>query len=269
MRKLSHQELRELQLSILDDVNSFCIKNNIRYTLSGGSLLGAVRHKGFIPWDDDIDIMMPRPDYERFLREYKSENGFYFIDSHEYNPDYISAFAKVIDIRTKTKGTNIIDDRNVFIDVCPVDGMPPEADLMEYINEIQSILNNLRKAGKYYKYAEGIVQKTVFLAKYVIKTINLPSKSSMFERLDKILKKYPFGSTPFAGGAVGKYAKKEWVPLSVFQNYKPMLFEGRQIMCISDYDTYLKSLYGDYMKLPPENQRVAEHFYEVYFDEKQ
>ena len=76
MRKMTLQEIQTVNLELMKDIHAFCVKNNIHYSLAYGSLIGAVRHKGFIPWDDDIDIMMPRPDFERFSHEYKSEKGY-------------------------------------------------------------------------------------------------------------------------------------------------------------------------------------------------
>jgi len=264
MKLLSAQQVRELQLAILDDFHAFCMAHNLRYSLSGGSLLGAVRHKGFIPWDDDIDIMMPRPDFERFINEYSSDKLYYKIDYYTTDPYYISAFAKIIDERTYTVGPNIIDDRNVFIDIFPIDGMPGETEIDSYVNEIQDILDKLRKCGKYYKFEPSLFRKFLFGIKYLIKTIGMPSLKKQFYRLEQIIAKYPFGSTAHAGVSVGQYAKREWMPKEVFEEYTLLNFEGRKIMGLSDYDTYLSHLYSDYMKLPPEEQRVPMHFHNVY-----
>lgn len=165
MRLLTNKEVRKLQLAIMDDVHEFCIKNNIRYSLGGGTLLGSIRHKGYIPWDDDIDLMMPRPDYERFLKEYKGKEPYFEIDYYTNDPQYISAFAKVIDNRTYTVGPNIIDDKNVFIDIFPVDGMPEKNELKPYVEQIQTMLENLRKNGKYYLFEKSLPKKVMFFIK--------------------------------------------------------------------------------------------------------
>lgn len=264
MRLLTNQEVRQLQLAIMDDVHEFCIKNNIRYSLGGGTLLGSIRHKGYIPWDDDIDLMMPRPDYERFLKEYKGKEPYFEIDYYTNDPQYISAFAKVIDNRTYTVGPNIIDDKNVFIDIFPVDGMPEKNELKPYVEQIQTILENLRKNGKYYLFEKSLPKKVMFFIKYLIKSLTIPSRKKNFRMLEELIAKYPFGASPHAGVAVSQYSYKEWMELSVFEKFQPSEFEGRQYMILSAYDTYLRGLYNDYMQLPPEDQRVPMHLFEVY-----
>lgn len=251
MRLLTDKEVRQLQLAIMDDVHDFCIKNNIRYSLGGGTLLGSIRHKGYIPWDDDIDLMMPRPDYERFLKEYKGQQPYFEIDYYTNDPQYISAFAKVIDNRTYTVGPNIIDDKNVFIDIFPVDGMPEKNELKPYVEQVQTILENLRKNGKYYLFEKSLPKKVMFFVKYLIKSLTIPSRKENFRRLEELIAKFPYGASSHAGVAVSQYSYKEWMELSVFEKFQPSEFEGRENMILSAYDTYLRGLYNDYMKLPP------------------
>ncbi len=267
MKKLNSQEVRQKQLYILDDVHDFCVKNNIRYSLSGGSLLGAIRHKGFIPWDDDIDIMMPRDDFERFIKTYISKRIYYKIDYYTNDPLYVSAFAKVIDCRTHTVGPNIIDDRYVFIDIFPIDGMPDEYEIDDYVESIQQILVNLRKGGKYYKFTPKLLSKGVFFIKYLIKRIYTPSREKCLQKLDSILKKYSMETSTYAGVSIGQYAKREWMEKKIFDNYILLDFEGRKYYGISDYDTYLKNLYHDYMQLPLEKDRIPMHFDNVFIED--
>ena len=103
MKKIETEEMKKLELDMLIDVAKFCDENDIRYYLSGGTLLGAVRHKGFIPWDDDIDISMPRPDYLKFVSTYNGSSEFYQVQSIENNDKYWRTFAKVFDTRTYLK----------------------------------------------------------------------------------------------------------------------------------------------------------------------
>lgn len=264
MRLLTDKEVRQLQLAIMDDVHDFCIKNNIRYSLGGGTLLGSIRHKGYIPWDDDIDLMMPRPDYERFLKEYKGKQPYFEIDYYTNDPQYISAFAKVIDNRTCSVGPNTIDDKNVFIDIFPIDGMPEKDELSPFIEQVQTTLGNLRRKGKYYLYEKSIPKKISLFIKYLIKALTIPAKKKSYSKLEKLIAKYPFGASPHAGVVVSQYSYREWMELSVFEKFRPSEFEGRQYMILSAYDTYLRGLYNDYMQLPPEDQRVPMHLFEVY-----
>ena len=102
MRKVEDiQELRQIQMGILDEVHRFCEAHGLRYFLSSGTLIGAVRHKGYIPWDDDIDIYMPRKDYEEFLQAYTSDSGHYRAINPQTENHYYYTFAKVVDLRTR------------------------------------------------------------------------------------------------------------------------------------------------------------------------
>ena len=129
MRQITLQEIKDIQLDILKDVDSFCEKNNIRYYLAGGTLLGAIRHKGFIPWDDDIDIIMPRPDYIKFIQGYENEcDKNYKLTSIDNNKQHLYTFAKIFDMRTlKIEDSISYNNKNmdgIGIDIFPMDGLP-------------------------------------------------------------------------------------------------------------------------------------------------
>lgn len=128
MRELNLQDLQKIELDILQDVHSFCEQHNIVYSIAYGSLIGAIRHKGFIPWDDDIDIIMPRPDFERFLNEYKSDK-FELVSPHS-NDSYI-AYGRVCDNKRTISQSGIpwcSKDVGVWIDLFPVDGVSDNRD---------------------------------------------------------------------------------------------------------------------------------------------
>ena len=127
MKELTIEELKEVELNILKDVAKFCEINKIQYFLCGGTLLGAIRHKGFIPWDDDIDIAMPRADYERFFKLYNGNNSRYKADSLENNNNWHMSFGRVGDINTvlyEHTLKNKYKKYHAFIDIFPVDGLP-------------------------------------------------------------------------------------------------------------------------------------------------
>ena len=128
MKRMTLQEIQQVNLEMMKDIHAFCVKNGIHYSLAYGSLIGAIRHKGFIPWDDDIDIMMPRPDFERFSREYKSENGFWL--SSVYGDDTYVNYTRVYDDRTlvicPAKAGK--KETGVWIDIYPIDGISDNAE---------------------------------------------------------------------------------------------------------------------------------------------
>ena len=147
MRKIEDiQELRQIQMGILDDVHRFCEAHGLRYFLSSGTLIGAVRHKGYIPWDDDIDIYMPRKDYEEFLQTYTSDSGHYRAINPQTEQHYYYTFAKVVDSRTRmvekeTEGYEI----GVYMDSFPVDFVTDDLQERERIFKKKKLLYKIRR----------------------------------------------------------------------------------------------------------------------------
>lgn len=259
MREVTPNEMRKLQLELLDDVHSYCLKHNIRYSLAGGTLLGAIRHKGFIPWDDDIDILMPRPDYERFIAQY--DGSAYHHTSQTYKNSFICGvpFCKVYDTRTVLYEGPI--KNGVFIDVFPIDGIPAKEHLNAYVDELMRLLRLNGKTMKFYLYKGGWLMKL----KYVIKSFIYPSHEKIMKVLDDFFNQYPFDTAQYAGGLVGSYPQKEHMSADVYREYIDVSFEGKIYKGLKDYDTYLSILYGDYMKLPPVEQQQGHHFVEAYW----
>ena len=131
MKRVTPEELKTIQLDLLQKTADFCEQNGLRYFLCGGTLLGAIRHKGYIPWDDDIDIAMPRPDYDRFCMTFNQPNSVYRVKSLFTHPNYICAFAKVYDNRTLLKELHYKGIHfGVYIDILPVDGVKDSAQIM-------------------------------------------------------------------------------------------------------------------------------------------
>ena len=126
MKRLSHGQIQEHLLSILKDVDAYCRSHGIRYSLAYGTLLGAVRHKGFIPWDDDVDLLMPRPDFERFVSGYGRDGGAFrcLYGTRDKDADFVNFFAKVDDPATVSKEGGKYYRFGLNIDIFPVDGKP-------------------------------------------------------------------------------------------------------------------------------------------------
>ena len=134
MKEIYLEELRVIQLELLQQIADFCEKNNIKYFLAYGTLIGAIRHKGYIPWDDDIDIVMPRDDYDRFLELYNEAYPFSKVVDMYNTKHYGFAFAKVHDVRTIIYETQYAQDSfGVFVDVFPIDGIKGESQIMNVI----------------------------------------------------------------------------------------------------------------------------------------
>ncbi len=256
-------ELKRIELGILRDVARFCESHGIRYFLSGGTLLGAVRHKGFIPWDDDVDIAMLRPDYERFLCEYKSDR--YAIRSLE-SDSYLAAFAKVVDVRTHVDEIDVgLKKLGVWLDVFPLDGAPSR----EYNPHRSLVWRFLKKAirfrnlpfsgpGRTLKQRIGILLSS---------PIRLLPNRFLVGRLRAIAMRYSVNDSPYIGCLVGPYtARRELQPRNVFDGEDARVtFEGETFRTMPGWRDYLTSLYGDYMTLPPLEKRKSTHNFKAWW----
>lgn len=274
LRELTAEELKQVQMEILDKIHEICVANEIRYSLFAGTLLGAVRHKGFIPWDDDIDIMMPRPDYEKFI-QYCIDNktSFRLICSKTDN-SYGYLFAKAVDDNTVIEeevanrgGTQI----GVFVDIFPMDsfGDTPEEAQKNY--DKSTFLRELLVAANWKKYFRNKTRKWYYepvrFAFFVLSRFY-----SVDKLIEKIESKYPaceFGTKKYVATLSDSYAKsKQFDDAELFDEFVDMPFEDRTYKVIKNYDEHLKRYFGDYMKLPPEKDRVSHHYFKAYYKEK-
>ncbi len=268
MKELSLHEIWDVSLEILVEVDGFCRKNNIRYSLAGGTLLGAVRHSGFIPWDDDIDLMMPRPDFEKFCKTYNGINTKCFSIA---NGNSYMTFARVCDTK-KTFAHSYLpwatEPTGVWIDVFPLDGI---ADKKEIFLSKRSQIDKLYE--KMYltrsKYARfSFKNPLIWNVKVLIKKI-LYNKNDYFELMRDYwdtVNASDFNSSNYCGQlAFPCYYPKEYYPTKWFNEFEEMQFCGKSFRGIKDYDAYLKNYFGDYMQLPPEDQRVAKHSQHIFY----
>ena len=259
MRTIALDELKSIQLDILQSVVEFCENNGLRYFLCGGTLIGAIRHKGYIPWDDDIDIAMPRIDYDTFVKTFNHSSSCYQVANIDTDSNYTYAFAKVFDNRTVLKELHYsIVNMGVCIDLFPVDGVK-DATQIHKIMWLRKILNT--KRANYYNRT---------LSKKLINTLGklmlLPFTAHQIAKwMDKEARKYPFGFMPKAGVIINPFGPGEIVDASVFESDVFQEFEGRKYKVPVGYDTWLRSIYGDYMQLPPEEYRVTHHTFAAWW----
>ncbi|MDD6152431.1 MAG: LicD family protein [Elusimicrobia bacterium] len=247
------KKLQQIELNMLKIFLEICEKENLHYYLLGGTLLGAVRHKGFIPWDDDIDIGMPRKDYEIFLSVAKKYlPTYYFLQTCYTDKGYPLPFAKLRDSRTVYKEKplrNLHMNHGVWIDIFPLDFCP------KHYFWFNIYFRLLRK--RVFCQVEGIRTLKHKALKYLSYLI-CPSWHKAVKRQDllmKSVKKYA-PSTINWGGA---YGKKEIVPTEWYAEGTVLTFEGLQVKGPKHYDKWLRHIYGNYMKLPPLEKRVAAH----------
>ena len=268
MRLLTLEQQKSIQLGILDAVDSYCRSESLSYSLCGGTMIGAVRHKGYIPWDDDIDLMMPRPDYDRFIKEF-SHPDYYILNLAEKNY-CVEQFVKVC--RNGTVMEDILLKRHMWgvnIDIFPVDGLPLE--YQPYTQHLRLLHSKVELFCPYYKVVSGTKKITWFI-KYCVKRLtrlSFRSIHSLKKELDCLAHEHLPQDSPLATVVYGDFAIHPF-PSEMFQHYENVLFEGKMRLCIVDRDSYLSEVYGNYMMLPPVEKQVSHHLYDSYpLDDRQ
>lgn len=264
MNKMTLSEIKSEELEILKEVHNICIKNHIAYSMAGGTLLGAVRHHGFIPWDDDIDIIMPRKDYEKFINVYKN-SGKYLLFHYTTIPNYPYPFIKVCSQRTFAEERDLLkkyrlSNMGVWIDIFPSDYIPnPKSRILWFKWRIYNYLyryilfswdGSEKKYSSLHKKIKG--WKINYLRKRFGKIDLLSSQ------LDHYISYLSATPTLKSGCLIWGYGKKEICNSSIWDELIEYDFEGYRFMGFKS-DEYLKKLYGDYMKLPPMEKRVSTH----------
>lgn len=258
LQKMSQTEQKECLINMVKYIDEICLKNNIKYSIMFGTLLGTIRHNGFIPWDDDIDLVILRDDYDKLKELFKNTPSDRYIWIDNLNDElYISPWAKIIDAKTyiEENGERQSNNYGMFIDIFPYDALPKKFKNIDYIKRIiiNQLFNGLRKTHKKINAPINII-KTIrdkivqligknIIVKFSEKTYR---KNNDTELSDDIVV-----SVCFADYKKGRLKKTE------FDNLIRMKFENITLNSFKNYDQILKNKYGDYMQLPPEDQRVT------------
>ena len=259
------EELKQIGLDCLLAVHCFCDAHQIMYSLACGTLIGAVRHKGFIPWDDDVDIYMLRDDYNRFLSSFKDDTGIYRAISLETSKKWRLPYAKVYDSRTcvieqaNTNSTGI----GFGIDIFPIDAAPDSYSEWKRYEKHRVFLQRAFAMKKIVWRKGRSLRKNLFL--YTMKTLMLPVSMRRFaEYIDRYSQKYNNSSTSFLAencfGTPNNRFKRNDFSCTV-----DLSFENNLLKAMSGYDNYLRAFYGDYMKLPPVEKQITHHTFDVFW----
>lgn len=263
-------EAKQIMLEILKEVASFCDKNGLLYYLAYGTLIGAIRHNGFIPWDDDIDIMMPRPDYEKFVELYH-KNGKYSISSPLVDKGCFLIYSKVYDERTVKYEEGIDYNRfpalGIDIDVFPLDGIPCGAHFSQYIKDRDRFMKLGKLILRVITPRRSYPTLRSKLSSFILNPIcKLIGKDFFIRKAIQLMSQYKYEESDYVHVAFHhKSSLNERYDKKDFSDRVKVTFEKELFWAPKGYDSVLKSFYGDYMQLPPISERQTHHRNNVYW----
>ena len=259
MDKETLDMLHSVEIEIMDEFVRICKKNNLQYFLIGGTLLGAVRHNGFIPWDDDLDLAMPREDYEKFLELAKVElSPDFLIDNFNNNKLYYLNFTKI-----RKKNTLFVQDfqlnydgpKGIWIDIFPMDGLKKEKGVLQ---DIKIRFIKLLRSIAHYKSGIFLGNNKIFLKKIIGLLFAPIPTSSIMKLADNLMKSNLGRETAYMVNIASQYDfHKQTIKREKFFPTKELEFEGKMYSVPNDYKYFLERLYGNYMKLPPVEKRIT------------
>lgn len=262
---------------IIDVLSAFiriCEAQGLRYFCAGGTAIGAVRHQGMIPWDDDIDVFMPRPDYDRFLvlAAHSMPEGYELLSPYA-TKDYPMYFAKMCNART----TLLENERipcvfGLYIDIFPLDGACDDVETCyREKRRFKRLMNKLEAVSTHNSFGEyvGLLTKRREWGRFAVKTVAFCCRSWLRRWLLKQMDSIAYGHDYALSSRVvtysGAYQRQEIYPKAWLETPQMFAFEGLMVNLPHDYDAYLRHFFGDYMTLPPVGQR-ASHHQKVFFD---
>lgn len=269
MKEIQEEELKTLELDILKYIRQCFDQNGLRYYLAYGTLIGAVRHQGFIPWDDDVDIIMPRADYFQLMEYIRQDDSHYAFLSMHNVPDFPFPLAKVVDTRTKLVQHGVVGSHELlgaYVDIFILEHLPDDPQQVQvYAKQLK------RKQNIWYLAQRKLVLRKKSLVKdLLLAAASLPCKLIGARRaalgLDRLAAKYQH--TPAENQAVlmlvnnvasGTLSTEEWNAVT------DVPFEGEQFSAMENYGKFLTQIYGDYMQPPPSESQVSIHSFDVYW----
>ncbi len=268
MKELSLREIQLAEFGVLKKLAELCRKLNLRYYLFFGTLLGAVRHQGFIPWDDDIDVAMPRPDYEKLLAYcagHEKEIAPLKLMHYTTHRDYIYPIARLCDTRYHVDYEGVVEyGLGLFVDIYPLDGCgETEADTHKLAKKNQMLANLVFQAGmkKFVRSGQAGWRTPVKFLLYCVAKVFGPRFFA--NKLEQSAKRYPYETSDRVNCTIWDVVDYGF-DRSLFDTAQQMPFEDAELSVPAGYEQILRKSYGDYMQLPPEEDRVGHHYYTAY-----
>lgn len=265
MREMTLEEIRKTEIEILDVIAKFCDERNIKYWIDCGTLLGAIRHKGFIPWDDDIDIGMLRPDYDRFMKEFNGYNPRYEFHCPESESNWIRAFGRVVDTETVLRYPSMkYSPHGLHVDVFIYDNAPDDDKILRKMLMKRNILYKMHFARLHSLFSPirgsifrgfyghlGMLIARLFPRDYFLNKLVKNSRRCISEDTKRVAQ-----FSAYASASCDK---------DVFDSFIEVEFEGKKYKAPVGYDKLLRAFYGNYMQLPPIEKRVRTHSFTAYW----
>lgn len=266
MTELSVDELKSIQLDILQALHDYCCLNGINYSLNYGTLIGAIRHKGYIPWDDDIDVCMLRPDYQKleqdFPQIYKGRYRFLTLNrDSKWNRPYAMMYdSNTLEIEEISNGYEGI---GIGIDIFPIDDFVADEKHFRFFHILRRFLIRIYTLKGIKLSKSRSILKNLFLL--VVGGVLSPfSTRRLAKMIDKFIKRNDSQSAEYVFSATDAIGTKKHVPKQCFKSYIEVPFEDRKFYVMEGYDFYLRNIYGDYMELPPIEDRVSHHVFKAW-----
>lgn len=262
-RKLDKKETQGLLLEMLDAFVAYCGKHDLRYYLVGGTLLGAVRHQGFIPWDDDIDVGMPRPDYERFLRLVKTDPvAPHLVAVSGEDGTLGNPYCELVHMGTRLERNSSRYIRkkcqmlHLFIDIFPQDGWPEEQKEAETLFRKMKRYRYLIQCGRA-KLGKGVSWKRILAKTPMVLWMRIVGYERIIKKMNRIATAHDYDGSCYVGAVTyGIYGVGERCLRKDVVRFVKVPFEGREYWAPGCWETYLTQIFGDYMQLPPEEKRI-------------
>lgn len=259
-------QLSELQvrlLSMLEWFHNYCEENKLRYYIVEGTVIGAIRHHGFIPWDDDIDVGMPRRDYNRLMALMKDRIGNYFLETpYTDNRDYFYPWCKLCDVTTTKIEKNRYNHRlGIYIDVFPIDGLGNTRE--ESLKNYRGIdFLNMLWASRYcaFNRQRSFAKNAAIALGRLIPQWLLDNKK-LVRHIDRRCQKLDFDSSEYVCCTLSTYRGKEIMEKRIYGKPSEHEFENITVYVPEQYDAYLRTIYGQWWVMPPREKQVSQHDY--------